>query len=90
MLPTVMTKEIIATREAFGVVAAGDMAVIRCFGRILLYVLPLMTSKVFRVDKSLIADRTSVRPLVTTEMNLEMAAGIDQSKLELSLWVHSL
>lgn len=77
MLPTVMTKKVVTTREAFSVVAPGNMTVVYGLSRILLHVLAPMTSEVLGVEKPLTADRTPVRPLVTAKMDLKMAAGIN-------------
>jgi hypothetical protein len=55
MLPTVMTKEVIATRKAFGVAAPCNMTVVYGLGRILLRVLVPMANEVLGVEKALTA-----------------------------------
>ena len=73
MLTTMVTKKVVTTREAISVAASNDMTVVSDLGGGLLHVLPLVTNEVLRVEKPLIADRASVRSLVTAEVNLEMA-----------------
>jgi hypothetical protein len=68
-----VTKKVVTAREAFSVAAPNDMTVVGDLGGGLLHVLPLVTNEVLRVEKPLIADWASVRSLVTTEVNLEMA-----------------
>lgn len=70
-----MTKEVVATRKAFSVRASLNVTVVGDLGRSLLHVLALVTTEVLRVEKPLTADRAPMRPLVTAEMNLVMAAG---------------
>lgn len=73
VLATLMTKEVVATREALDVRAAFDVTVIGDLGRSLFHVLSLMTDEVFRVKKPLTTDRASMRPLIRTEMDFKMA-----------------
>lgn len=73
MLSTVVTKEIVTTRESFGVGAAVNFTVEGDLSRSLLHVLPLMTRQVFGVEEPLTASRASVRPLITTKVDLEVA-----------------
>lgn len=76
-----MTKEVVAAREAFGVGTSRNMTVegdLRCS---LLHMLALMTKEVLRVEEPLTA-RAPVRPLLTAKMDLEVAARIVQCKFE--------
>lgn len=89
MLTTVMTKEVVTTREALSVGAARDVTVEDDLGGSLLHVFTLMTSKVLRVEKPL-TTRASVRPLITAKMYLEVATEAGQCKLRLGQHVDSL
>lgn len=89
MLTTMMTKEVVATREAFGVGASRDMTVKGDLSCGLLHVLTLMTNEVLRVEEPLTA-RASVRPLTTAKMYLEMAAEIGQCEFEYAVHGNSL
>jgi hypothetical protein len=80
MLTTVMTKEVVTTREAFGVDAARNVAVIGDLGSSLLYMLALMTGEILRIEEPL-ATRALVRPLITPKMYLEVATWTGQCKI---------
>lgn len=92
MLLALVTQQVVTTREAVDVVAAGNGAVQHDLWRRGLVVGPLMTGAVLWVKEALIADQALVRPLRTIHMSLLMtsAAGMsiggdDRHERELTL-----
>lgn len=73
MLSTMVTKKVVAAGESVRIGAAVDMAIEGDLGQGLLHVFPLMTSEVLGVKEPL-PTRAHVRPFITTEVNLEVAA----------------
>lgn len=89
MLTTMVTEEVVTTREALSVGATRDVAVEDDLGGRLLHMLTLMTSEVFGVEEPL-TTRAPMRPLTTDKMHLEVATEIGQCKLRLGHHVDSL
>jgi len=74
VLTTLMTKEIVTAREAFGVGAPFYVTVMGDLGRSLLHVLPLVASKILWIEETFTTGRALVRSLITTKVNLNMTA----------------
>jgi hypothetical protein len=89
MLTTMMTEEVVTTRETLSVGAARDVTVEDDLGGSLLHVFTLMTSEILWVEEPL-TTRAPVRPLITAKMYLEVATGAGQCKLRLGQHVDSL
>lgn len=77
-MATLVTKQIVATGEAFGVWAPLYITMVGDLGRSLLHVLPLVASEVLWVEEPLATGQAPVRPLITTEMDLDMTTRFDQ------------
>lgn len=89
MLTTMMTEEVVTTRETLSIGAARDVTIEDDFGGSLLHMLTLMTSEVLWVEEPL-TTRASVRPLITAKMYLEVATEAGQCKLRLGQYADSL
>jgi hypothetical protein len=72
VLISLVTPQVVTTREAGDVIAAGDVAVQHSLWRRGLIVGALVSLAVFGVEEALVADGALVRPLRPIEVSLRM------------------